>query len=161
MESKSLYTALSHAPVRAAGNDVDLSIYRKAGGSTYGKFQYKAPAEGLVQVSGSHSNKFEWTDNFEIAYTKVGTKGPLVLFLHGVPTNRTQWEDIQRHIAIFCETISIDMLGMGESTQPRQYGKKTDKGDNDGWYWKHDVDYIEKLMQHVYPGRKFIFVADD
>ncbi|WP_161954096.1 alpha/beta fold hydrolase [Candidatus Methylomirabilis limnetica] len=161
MESRSFYTQLSHAPVRAAGNDVDLSIYRKAGEPTYGKFQYKAPAEGLVQVNGSHSEKFEWTDNFEIAYTKVGSKGPLVLFLHGVPTNRAQWEDIQRHVGRFCETIAIDMLGMGESTQPRQYGKKKDKGDNDRWYWKHDADYIEKLMQHEYPGRKFIFVADD
>ena len=31
-----LYTALSHAPVRAAGNDEDLSIYREAGETAYG-----------------------------------------------------------------------------------------------------------------------------
>lgn len=161
MENRGFYTALSHAPVREAGNDVDLSIYRPAGKATYGKFKYKAPAEGLVQVGGPHSTQTEWTDNFEIAYTKIGNKGPLVLFLHGVPTNRAQWEDSQRHIARFCETISIDMLGMGESTQPRQYGKKTDKRDNDLWYWRNDVDYIEKLMQHEYPERKFTFVADD
>ncbi len=36
----SLYTAFSHAPVRAAGNDVDLSIYREAGETTYGVFKY-------------------------------------------------------------------------------------------------------------------------
>lgn len=161
MASKNLYTALSHAPVRAVGNEVDLSIYRKAGEPTYGTFKFTAPAEGLVQVNGPHSTEFEWTDDFEIAYTKVGTKGPLVLFLHGVPTNRAQWEPIQRHVGRFCETIAIDMLGMGESTKPRQYGKKTDKGDNNWWYWKHDVDYIEKLVQHEYPGRKFVFVADD
>ena len=161
MASKDLYTALSHTPVRAAGNDVDLSIYRKAGEPTYGNFAFTAPAEGLVQVNGPHSTEFEWTDQFEIAYTKVGSKGPLVLFLHGVPTNRVQWEDIQRHVARFCETIAIDMLGMGESTKPRQYGRKTDKAVNDRWYWKHDVEYIELLMQHEYPGRKFIFVADD
>ncbi len=161
MASKGLYAALSHPPVRAAGHDVDLSIYRKAGEPTYGRFAFTAPAEGLVQVNGPHSTEFEWTDQFEIAYTKVGSKGPLVLFLHGVPTNRAQWEDIQRHVGRFCETIAIDMLGMGESTKPRQYGKKTDKAVNDRWYWKHDVDYIEKLMQHEYPGRKFIFVADD
>ena len=74
-----LYTALSHAPVRAAGNGVDLSIYRAAGESTYGVFKFKAPAEGLVQVNGPHSPEVEWTDDFEIAYTKVGDKGPLVL----------------------------------------------------------------------------------
>ena len=161
MASKDLYTALSHPPVHAAGNAVDLSIYREAGEPTYGSFAFTAPAEGLVQVNGPHSTEFEWTDQFEIAYTKVGSKGPLVLFLHGVPTNRAQWEDIQRHVARFCETIAIDMLGMGESTKPRLYGKKTDNAVNDRWYWKHDVNYIEQLMQHEYPGRKFIFVADD
>ena len=41
------------------------------------------------------------------------------------------------------------------------YGKKTDQSDNDLWFWKHDVDYIDALMQHEYPGRKFFFVADD
>ena len=88
MGNNGLYMALSHAPVRAAGNDVDLSVYRDAGEPTYGVFKYKAPAEGLVQVGGPHSPEVEWTDDFEIVYTKVGNKGPLVLFLHGVPTNR-------------------------------------------------------------------------
>ncbi len=161
MGKTSWYRALSHPPVRAAGNDVDLSIYRDPGKTTYGRFNWKAPAEGLVQVGGPHGNEREWTNEFEIAYTKVGSAGPLVLFLHGVPTNRMQWEDIQRHVGRFCETIAIDMLGMGESTQPRMYGKKTDPSDNDRWYWKHDVDYIEALIQHEYPGRKFFFVADD
>ena len=112
-------------------------------------------------MGGPHSTETEWTDEFEIAYTKVGSEGPLVLFLHGVPTNRMQWEDIQRHVGRFCETIAIDMLGMGESTHPRMYGKKTDPSDNDLWFWKNDVPYIDALMQHEYPGRKFIFVADD
>lgn len=53
------------------------------------------------------------------------------------------------------------MLGMGESTKPRMYGKRQDDSLNDRWYWKHDLDYIEKLMQHEYPNRKFIFIADD
>ncbi len=156
-----LYRALSHPSDRAAGNDVDLSIYRGAGPPRYGRFPYGAPAEGLVQVSGPHSTEVAWTDRFEIAYTTVGTKGPLVLFLHGVPTNRAQWEDIQRHVGRFCETIAIDMLGMGESTMPRCYGKRTNPRENDLWYWKHDVDYIDKLMRQEYPGRKFVFVSDD
>ncbi len=160
-----VYEALSHSPVRAAGNAVDLSIYRSAGEPSYGTFKFKAPAEGLVQVGGPHSTQTEWTEKFEIAYTKWGSKGPIVLFLHGVPTNRSQWERIQKHVARFCKTISIDMLGMGESTKPRLYGRKKDSnkdpGKNELWYWKSDVDYIEQLMQHEYPGRKFFFVADD
>lgn len=163
-DTPSLYEALSHSPVRAAGNEVDPAIYREPGEPIYGKFTYKAPAQGLVQVGGPHSDQFEWTDEFEIAYTKMGDKGPLVLFLHGVPTNRTQWEKIQKYVARFARTIAIDMLGMGESTKPRMYGRKDKEinpGDNELWYWKSDVDYIEKLMQHEYPGEKFTFVADD
>ncbi len=155
------YEALSHHPNRSASNNVDLSVYRDKGKPIYGVFKYKAPVEGLVQVNPPHGSETVWSSDFEIAYTKMGTKGPLVLFLHGVPTNRRQWEDIQSHVSRFAETISIDMLGMGESSKPRLYGKRHDSAPNDHWYWKHDVDYIEKLMQHEYPGRKFIFVADD
>jgi pimeloyl-ACP methyl ester carboxylesterase len=160
-----LYTALSHPPVRAAGSEVDLTIYRDPGKPTYGTFEYEAPVDGLVQVDPPGGQDTRWTREFEIAWTKWGAKGPVVLFLHGVPTNRAQWEPIQKHVARFCRTISIDMLGMGESTKPRLYGRKNDPakdpGTNERWYWKSDLDYIEKLMQHEYPGEKFLFVADD
>lgn len=164
-DALSLYDALSHAPVREAGNEPDLTIYRSPGKPEYGKFEYEAPVEGLVQVDPPHGTETHWTRQFEIAWTKWGDSGPLVLFLHGVPTNRSQWEPVQKHVGRFCETISIDMLGMGESTKPRLYGRKDspdlDPGDNEHWYWKSDVDYIEKLMQQEYPGRQFFFVADD
>ncbi|MDO8438568.1 MAG: alpha/beta hydrolase [Nitrosomonadaceae bacterium] len=157
----SFYSALSHSPVRAAGNTPNLSIYRPRGEHLYGSFRYKAPTEGLLQVGGAHSTEAEWSDDFEIAWTKMGNKGPLVLFLHGVPTNRSQWEEVQGQVSRFCETISIDMLGMGESSKPRLYGRRQNSAPNDMWHWIHDTDYIEKLMQQEYPGRKFIFIADD
>jgi pimeloyl-ACP methyl ester carboxylesterase len=151
--------------VREAGNQPDLTIYRSPGNPRYGKFAFEAPAEGLVQTDPPHGSETRWTREFEIAWTRQGDRGPLVLFLHGVPTNRAQWEPVQKHVARFCETIAIDMLGMGESTKPRLFGRRNkpnlDPGDNQLWYWKSDVDYIEKLMQHEYPGRKFFFVADD
>ena len=157
----SFYGALSHPPLRAAGNTPDMSVYRLRGSPVYGRFCYKAPDEGLLQVGGPHSTEMVWSDDFEIAWTKTGDKGPLVLFLHGVPTNRSQWEEVQGQVSRFCETISIDMLGMGESSIPRLYGRRHNPEPNDRWYWLHDTDYIEKLMQQEYPGRKFIFIADD
>ena len=143
-ESLSFYSALSHAPIRSAGNYADLTIYRDAGETTYGAFKYKAPEEGLVQVAGPHSTETAWSDD-----------------LHGVPCNRAQWEDVQRSLGRFCETIAIDMLGMGESTQPRMYGKTDDPNNDAQWHWVNDVDYVEQLMQHEYTDRKFIFIADD
>lgn len=157
----SLYEALSHPPVRAAGNDPDLGIYRGAGKERYGRFKFTAPWQGLVEVGGKNSGKTKWTDRFEIAYTQVGDAGPLCLFIHGVPCNRGQWEEVQRVMGRFCETIAIDMLGMGESTQPRMYGHKEKGENNDCWHWQNDVDYIEDMMQALYPGRKFVLIADD
>lgn len=157
----SFYGALSHPPSRAAGNAPDMSVYRPQGTPQYGIFRYKAPTDGLLQVGGPHSTETVWSDDFEIAWTKMGNKGPLVLFLHGVPTNRAQWEAVQGQISRFCETISIDMLGMGESSKPRLYGRRKKSAPNDCWHWINDTDYIEKLMQQEYPERKFIFVADD
>lgn len=155
------YSALSHPPVRAAGNKPDLSIYRPQGSPKYGEFDYTAPAEGLLPQNDIHGFKQVWSRHFKIAWTKMGQKGPLVLFLHGVPTNRLQWEEVQGQVSRFCETISIDMLGMGESSMPRLYGRKHNPVPNDQWHWVHDTDYVEKLMQQEYPDRKFIFVADD
>lgn len=164
--SATLYDALSRPPVRGAGNDVDHTIYRGAGKPAYGTFRFKGAAEGLVQRGWPDNPTTEWTDDFEIAWTKVGDAGPLVLLIHGVPCNRAQWEEVQRHLGRFCETISIDMLGMGESTKPRLYGRRHDDpaagaGPNDLWHWDKDVDYIEQLMQHEYPDRKFVLIADD
>lgn len=165
-DSPSLYDAYSHPPDRARKSEPDLTIYRDPGEPEFGRFAFEAPADGLVQVDPPHGDETVWSREFEIAYTKWGDRGPLVLFLHGVPTNRAQWEPIQKHVARFCETISIDMLGMGESTQPRLYGRResgddVDPGRNEAWYWKSDVAYIEELMQAEYPGREFFFVADD
>ncbi|WP_295629024.1 alpha/beta hydrolase [uncultured Nitrosomonas sp.] len=160
-EDYSFYSALSHPPSRVAGNTPDLSIYRPKGVPKYGAFHFKAPVEGLLQIGGAHNAETDWSDDFEIAWTKMGSKGPLVLFLHGVPTNRFQWEEVQGQVSRFCETISIDMLGMGESSKPRLYGRKDNSSPNAMWHWINDVDYIERLMQQEYPGRQFIFIADD
>ncbi|MEY3121943.1 MAG: hypothetical protein RI993_768 [Pseudomonadota bacterium] len=160
-EDYSFYSALSRPPLRAAGTTPDLSIYRPKAIPKYGVFRFKAPIEGLLQMGDAHSAETDWSDDFEIAWTKMGSKGPLVLFLHGVPTNRSQWEEVQGQVSRFCETISIDMLGMGESSKPRLYGRKDNSSPNTMWHWINDVDYIEKLMQQEYPGRQFIFIADD
>ena len=159
--SSQRYAALSLPPRRSAGNSVELNLYRDGGKEQHGRFRYQAPTTGLVQTGWPGDPKVSWTDRFDIAWTKIGDQGPLCLLLHGVPCNRAQWADVQRFLGRFCETIAFDMLGMGESTQPRLYGRQEDLRENAQWHWINDVDYIEKLMQQEYPGRKFILIADD
>lgn len=159
-----MYDALSKAPVPTAGHEPNMDIYRSPGNPVNGKYTITSRFDGYVKTGDEYIS----TNKFDIAYTKWGTKGPLVLFLHGVPTNRRQWWPIQRLVAPFFRTISIDMLGMGESSKVRFYGrdfetgkKSANAGINDPWDWVFDAEYVEQLMQGLYPNEKFVFVADD
>jgi len=93
--------------------------------------------------------------------------GPIVLFLHGVPTNRRQWYPVAKMVARHCRVVCIDMLGMGESSKPRLYGLidkdgKRIRNEFSAWDWKYDPDYIHKIMVALYGnGVKYVFVADD
>jgi len=160
-----MYQALSHSPVPSDGHEPNACIYRDPGEPHHDNFTFQSQLYGyLFREEGD----YDYTNTFEIAYTQWGDKGPVVLFLHGVPTNRRQWWPIQKRIAPFARTISVDMLGMGESSKPRFYGRNPETGEkaittgiNDPWDWVFDTDYIYLLMTSLYPGEKFVFVADD
>lgn len=182
----SMYDALSHPINYTEGHEYDRNLYRSGGAPKHGKFKFKDRFHGYVLREGT-DNTYDRTNEFEIAYTQWGDKGPLVLFQHGVPTNRYQYFPIQKRMSPFVRTISIDFLGMGESSFPRNYGKtgevmlknaKTEsekreaekvmqeearlRGINEPWDWIFDVDRIELLMRSLYPNdEKFVFVSDD
>jgi pimeloyl-ACP methyl ester carboxylesterase len=167
-----LYEAFSHAPDADVGTEVRWGIYRSIPKPTHNKITVQTPFSGFKNSQGSQTK----TNEFNIAYTQWGDKGPLVLLLHGVPTNRRQWRPVQERLAPFCRTIAIDMLGMGESDKPLQYGVGEDAnavakklfdrdhlpgGEWKPWDWIFDVVYVEQLMQMLYGDEKFVFVADD
>ena len=164
-----MYDAFSHPPDPDVGTEPRRNIYRDVGKPVHGKALVATPFLGLIKRPEGEV----LTNEMLITYTQWGDKGPLVLFLHGVPTNRRQWRPVQERIAPFCRTIAIDMLGMGESDKPLKYGQ----GENadvkafemfgvegigfNPWDWIFDIDYIDQMMMELYPGEKFIFVADD
>ncbi|GAH46420.1 unnamed protein product, partial [marine sediment metagenome] len=162
MSTPDIYDVLSHPVNIDAGHEPNLNLYRDGGNPVHGVFSFTSRFSGYLH---KEDGQYYPTDRFEIAYTKRGDKGPLVLLLHGVPTNRYQYFPIQKRMSPFCRTISIDMLGMGESSKSRNYGKlpqdQGKSGINDPWDWIFDVDYIDELMESLYPGEKFYFVADD
>jgi len=158
--SEESYLALSTEPT-ALTNEFDINWYKNGGLPKHGFLEITMPLYGLVD--GTETNKYK------IAYTTMGDSGPWILFLHGVPTNRTQYYTLQKKLSRFCRTISIDMLGMGESSMPLKYGfKTTDQGTLDRlkhgqkpWDWIFDTIYIEQIRQKLMDGKKFFFVADD
>ena len=168
-----LYEAFSHPPDPDVGTEPRRNIYRDVGKPVHGKILVQTPFGGYINTS---PDKQIYTDEMEIAYTLWGNAGPVVLFLHGVPTNRRQWRPVQERLAPFCRTIAIDMLGMGESDKPQKYGEEDDikrvaekmklpaaRVDNSykPWDWIFDVDYIDQLMVSMFGDERFIFVADD
>ena len=183
-DKPSMYEALSHTVNIDEGHEPNLNIYRDGGKPIHGKFVYASPFSGFIK--DENAGKYWRTDKFEIAYTQRGDKGPLILLMHGVPSNRRMYFPIQKRLSPFCRTISIDMLGMGESSKPRYYGKtgkfllensknsaersdaerlmrqeKEKTGINEPWDWVFDTDYVDQLMNQLYPGEKFFYVADD
>ena len=155
ISSNSFYRALSHPYDPLFGHEVDESIYRDAGKPETGYVEVDCGFLGEVPVEDMDNEvKFELTSMVEIPYTRWGTGETLVVFLHGVPTNRIQWYPVQKRMARFCETVSFDLLGLGESTMPL-------RKDLSSWDWINDTIWLERVMKVLYGNRKFVLVVDD
>ncbi len=87
----------------------------------------------------------ERTSTLSIAYTKAGDRGPLVFFVHGVPTNREQWFPVQKTLSKWCRTIAIDLLGMGESSKPLDMP-------DEAWDWRYDAVYFKIVIDALVRG---------
>ena len=167
------FTTYSQQPNEFVGTKPRPEIYRKSSPPENGVFRFDLPFHRWS------TKKKRWVNNYKVKYTVWGDKGPLVLMLHGVPSNRHMYFPLQELLSSFCRTISIDMLGMGESTHAQKYGKHVDRkwlyefldeygisrGDYEDimepWDWINDIFYIDMLMKDEFGDEQFVFVADD
>src|SRR5262245_1269456 len=53
-----------------------------------------------------------------MSYVEAGTRGPVVLFLHGNPTSSYIWRNIIPHVAPVARCIAPDLIGFGRSGKP-------------------------------------------
>jgi len=145
-----MYKALSHPPNPFIGHEplYHHSLYRDPGAPTSGKWSFSLDLINKERGMPRDNRKVD------ITYTKMGNEGPLVVFLHGVPTNRRQWYPVQMRVSHFCTTFSFDMFGMGDSSKLLDL-------DWERMSWAGDAIYIAAMIKSLYPGRKFYFVADD
>ena len=155
-----------------AGHHPNRSLYRDWGLGTDTFVNVVTPFKGLLAKDeytlSDNINDYVVTNNYKIAISQKGNAGIPVLKLHGVPTNRLEWIEVD--LSPWCQDIAIDMLGMGDSDKPLDYGvdqmragdfpESTRSWDNP-WDWVNDVDYIEQVMQKLHPNEQFIFVASD
>jgi len=158
------YRVFSQSPA-AATHEFDPNWYRPVPPPVTAALEVEMPFYG--NING------QLTNIFQIAYTVWGDRGPWVLLLHGVPTNKSQYYTLQKRLAPFCRTISIDMLGMGESSKPQTYGSQISSDDKYQWVyqklsegnqpydWVFDTIYIEQIRTLVMNNEQFFFIADD
>ncbi|MCF6744766.1 alpha/beta fold hydrolase [Blastococcus sp. KM273128] len=49
---------------------------------------------------------------------EAGGTGPVVLLVHGIPTNHLLWHDVVPAVAGSARVLAVDMLGYGDSDAP-------------------------------------------
>lgn len=154
----------SNPPNLWSGHRPQPSLYRDGGPGSTGFISVETGFSGLLPKDeytlSDDLNDYVTTNRYQIAYNRKGNAGAPVLKLHGVPTNRWEWTEVD--LSSWCRDAAIDMLGMGDSDKPRNYGvNQKNSISGKPWDWVHDVEYIEQVAQKLFPGEPFVFVASD
>lgn len=146
------------------------NIYRNPGKPTTGFVNVQTGFTGEVLNDEYTLNNKTLKDTFKVAYTQWGDRGPIALIMLGVPSRRQGAKGIQSRMAPFMRTVAIDMLNLGDSDKILNYGKKEigqyiqvngRKPNVNPWDWVNDIDYVNSVMETLYPGETFTFIASD
>ncbi len=61
---------------------------------------------------------FVTINGYKIHYLEAGTKEPVILLMHGTPTNAYIWRNVIPGLSNTARVIAIDMIGFGKSDKP-------------------------------------------
>jgi pimeloyl-ACP methyl ester carboxylesterase len=85
-------------------------IFKERGGAARGEAD--ATMEGMERREITlHGHR--------VTYTAAGTKGPVVLLLHGIAGSSRTWDAVLPTLARTARVVAPDLLGHGESAKPR------------------------------------------
>lgn len=114
----------------------------------------------------------EWitTNDFQLKYSRWGPKTssnpdkkPIrILFLHDALDSRKSWWCCQKLLSPFFDTVSIDLLGSGESTKPRGLGGAdagNDTGDPFPWSFELHAKYLNDVSKIIWPKENIYVVG--
>ncbi|MDP4182793.1 MAG: alpha/beta fold hydrolase, partial [Bacillota bacterium] len=63
-------------------------------------------------------SNFVTINGYKILYLEAGTKEPVILLMHGIPTNTYIWRNVIPRLSSAARVIAIDMIGFGKSDKP-------------------------------------------
>ncbi len=160
----------SNPPNLYDGNKPNKNIYRDGNKIKTGYVPVTTGYRGYIPDNEYDLNaNSDMATTFNISYTLWGDKGEIILLEPGVPSNKeAEYIEIQRRLSPFFRTVSIDMLGMGMSDKPLNYENNwLDKRghektpDTEPWDWVNDIDYVDTVMNTLFPDEKFTYLASD
>jgi len=122
-----------------------------------GEYTWKSGAEIVYR----ESEKDSWmsTKDYRIKYSRWSPKysedsfrkPQRVILLHDAIDSRKAWWCVQKLLSPFFDTVSIDLLGSGESMKPR--GLK--QGGNFPWLYEAHALYLNDMAGALWPGDDF------
>lgn len=133
-------------------HEPDSSIYRN-GGKLEQKF-VTVPMKNVEVIQNEYDlpPKTKTVNEVELEYYTQGDKGPILVFLHGVPTNALEWKDIMKRCSPFARCYAFSLLGMGESSHLIRVR----------WTWKLDAKILHLAFNQVLPKEeKFCLIGAD
>lgn len=126
-----------------------------------GEFYHEDPKTG-----GQAKEKTNVADISYNSYRPVDPEkranAPTIVLTHGVPVSKEEWHDVARLLGRVMNVITVDLLGMGESSSPVAF--KNDAGE---WHWSWQLHarvfrlMFEKLRRLAILPPKFFFGAND
>ncbi len=110
------------------------------------------PADHVGTFGGDDEEDWNWQG-------LLSTPMPVVFMTHGVPVNRREWYNVTRMLARFCIVVTVDLLGMGDSSKPLAF--RDALTDEWLWSWALHAKVFKIMIKDLVPGRKVFLVAND
>ncbi len=106
------------------------------------------------------TNSFHLTyDIFEPEKIIDESKIATIVLIHGVPVNRREWYLAGKLLARFIRVITVDMLGMGDSSKPLNF---IDSDGHSNWSWGLHAEIFNNFITYVVgKNKKTIVGAND
>ena len=72
----------------------------------------------------------------------------VIVLTHGVPVNRREWYAVARILSRFYVVVTVDLLGMGDSSMPLDF---VDRDDKSMWSWGVHARVFQMLFRDLFP----------
>lgn len=127
-----------------------------------GTFVWKSDTQFIYR--DTEQSEWKASADYKLRYSRWGPKNkegsaPVrLLLLHDFLDSRKSWWCMQRLMSPFVDTVSVDMLGTGDSIKPRGLDSSqfnNSRADIFPWSFKLHAKYLVGMANVIWPGENF------